>query len=54
MQHHFLGWEGSEGVVERVWVRIMRYTPDGWPHVGRVPGERGMWMLAGFHGEAWR
>lgn len=25
-------------------------TPDGWPHVGRVPGTENQYILAGYNG----
>jgi glycine/D-amino acid oxidase-like deaminating enzyme len=28
----------------------MGETPDGLPHVGKVPGSRNQWLLAGFNG----
>ena len=28
----------------------MGITPDGFPHVGKVPGEENQWILAGFNG----
>ncbi|KAL5456849.1 hypothetical protein PMIN06_003696 [Paraphaeosphaeria minitans] len=50
MQRVFLGWENSEAEVEKVWTGIMGSTPDGWPHIGRVPGQKRQWVLAGFNG----
>jgi glycine/D-amino acid oxidase-like deaminating enzyme len=50
MQRVFLGWENSEADVEKVWTGIMGSTPDGWPHIGRVPGRDSQWLLAGFNG----
>lgn len=50
MQRSFLGWDGSEAEVEQVWTGIMGNTPDGWPHIGRIPGQRAQWILAGFNG----
>ncbi|KAF2493076.1 FAD dependent oxidoreductase [Lophium mytilinum] len=50
MQRNFRGWEESGAEVDKVWVGIMGRTPDGWPHVGRVPGVKNQWMLAGFNG----
>ncbi|ORY14550.1 FAD dependent oxidoreductase superfamily [Clohesyomyces aquaticus] len=50
MQRNFRGWEDSEAKVESVWVGIQALTTDGFPHVGRVPGKRGQYMLAGFNG----
>ncbi|CAG8953425.1 hypothetical protein HYFRA_00010174, partial [Hymenoscyphus fraxineus] len=44
--------EGEEGRVRREWTGIMGYTPDGFPFVGRVPGEENgnLWVSAGFVG----
>ncbi|KAF2803428.1 FAD dependent oxidoreductase superfamily [Mytilinidion resinicola] len=50
MQRNFRGWEESGAELDKVWVGIMGITPDGWPHVGRVPGVKNQWMLAGFNG----
>lgn len=50
MQRNFLGWEDSRAVADVVWLGIMGRTPDGQPHVGRVPGSRNRWLLAGFNG----
>ncbi|KAJ4293540.1 hypothetical protein N0V90_008823 [Kalmusia sp. IMI 367209] len=50
MQRNFQGWEDSQAEVEKVWTGIMGSTPDGWPHVGRVPGRGNQWILAGFNG----
>ncbi|KAF2662536.1 FAD dependent oxidoreductase [Lophiostoma macrostomum CBS 122681] len=50
MQRVFHGWENSGAFTERVWPGIQGYTPDSWPHVGRVPGTKSQWMLAGFNG----
>lgn len=38
MQRTFYGWERGRAAADSVWVGIMGITPDGWPHVGRVPG----------------
>lgn len=50
MQSTFLGWEDSKSNADMVWTGIMGYTSDGMPHIGRVPGAKGQWMLAGFNG----
>jgi glycine/D-amino acid oxidase-like deaminating enzyme len=50
MQRNFLGWGDSRAVADVVWLGIMGRTPDGQPHVGRVPGSRSRWLLAGFNG----
>lgn len=36
--------------IERRWAGIMGFTPDSLPMVGRVPGEDGLWVAAGFSG----
>lgn len=46
MQRNFLGWESSQAKVDQVWTGIMGSTPDGWPHIGRVPGRENQWVLA--------
>jgi len=50
MQRNFLGWEDSGAETESVWTGIMGVTPDGWAHVGRVPGSEKQWICAGFNG----
>ncbi|CAO2648613.1 Nn.00g078800.m01.CDS01 [Neocucurbitaria sp. VM-36] len=40
MQSTFHGWEKSNAEADYVWVGIMGRTPDGLPHVGRVPMEQ--------------
>ncbi|PVI03708.1 FAD dependent oxidoreductase [Periconia macrospinosa] len=49
MGRTFHGWDGGEKV-ESAWVGTMGITPDGQPHVGRVPGTTNQWILAGFNG----
>jgi glycine/D-amino acid oxidase-like deaminating enzyme len=50
MQSSFLGWEDSNAKADMIWTGIQGYTSDGMPHIGRVPGVRRQWMLAGFNG----
>ncbi|KAJ5645936.1 hypothetical protein N7490_002308 [Penicillium lividum] len=50
MQRNFIGWEDSHAYTDRVWTGIMGYSSDGLPHVGRVPGHDGQYILAGFTG----
>lgn len=50
MADNFLGWEGSKAQPDCIWTGIQAMTPDGMPHVGRVPGADGQWMLCGFNG----
>lgn len=40
----------SEGRVVQEWTGIMGATADGRPFVGEVPGQKGMWISAGFNG----
>ncbi|KAI4944286.1 hypothetical protein J4E91_008843 [Alternaria rosae] len=50
MADNFLGWEESKAQPDCIWTGIQAMTPDGMPHVGRVPGADGQWMLCGFNG----
>ena len=50
MQTHFKGWEGSGAHVDYLWTGIMGLTPDGLPHIGRVPGSKNRYIMAGFNG----
>jgi glycine/D-amino acid oxidase-like deaminating enzyme len=50
MQDTFLGWEESQAKTESVWTGIMGSTKNGKPHIGRVPGRKEQWILAGFNG----
>ncbi|KAL3490223.1 FAD dependent oxidoreductase [Aspergillus germanicus] len=50
MQRHFHGWEESGAVTEKVWTGIQGVTKDGMPHIGKVPGSSGQYVLAGYNG----
>ncbi|KAH8205313.1 hypothetical protein TruAng_000560 [Truncatella angustata] len=50
MAECFRGWEDAEARAAMTWTGIMGYTPDGAPHMGRVPGTENQWILAGFNG----
>jgi glycine/D-amino acid oxidase-like deaminating enzyme len=50
MQSTFHGWGSSNAAPDSIWTGIMGATPDGKPHIGRVPGSKRQWMLAGFNG----
>ncbi|KAF3769468.1 FAD dependent oxidoreductase superfamily [Cryphonectria parasitica EP155] len=50
MQRNFKGWQDSGSRAESIWTGIMGSTPDGQPHVGKVPGKENQWILAGFNG----
>lgn len=41
---------GKESEVFREWSGITCYTPDTFPSVGEVPGERGLWASVGMNG----
>ncbi|KAK4100451.1 FAD dependent oxidoreductase [Parathielavia hyrcaniae] len=44
---------GEDHPEERVrsdWTGIMGFSPDGFPFVGEVPGEKGLWASCGFQG----
>jgi glycine/D-amino acid oxidase-like deaminating enzyme len=41
---------GEEGEAVRDWVGITCYTPDTFPLVGEVPGEKGLWVSVGMNG----
>lgn len=44
------GEDNPEGRVRAEWTGIMGYSPDGYPFVGQVPGEEGLWISASFQG----
>ncbi|KAL4789682.1 FAD dependent oxidoreductase [Aspergillus venezuelensis] len=50
MQHNFRGWEESGAFTDSVWTGIQGITHDGMPHVGKVPGTVGQFVLAGYNG----
>lgn len=50
MQRHFRGWEDSNAETESVWTGIQGVTKDGLPHIGKVPGTSGQYVLAGYNG----
>ncbi|KAL4909342.1 hypothetical protein BDW74DRAFT_146409 [Aspergillus multicolor] len=50
MQRNFRGWEDSGAETESVWTGIQGITPDGQPHIGKVPGNSGLYILAGYNG----
>lgn len=41
---------GEEGETVHDWVGITCYTPDTFPLVGEVPGEKGLWVSVGMNG----
>lgn len=44
------GYGGGGYDVLQEWTGIMGATADGLPFVGEVPGQKGMWIIAGFNG----
>ncbi|KAH7020807.1 FAD dependent oxidoreductase [Microdochium trichocladiopsis] len=50
MQRVFHGWEDSGAKVDRIWTGIMGYTSDSLPFVGKIPGRKNQYILAGFNG----
>ncbi|KAK2030407.1 FAD dependent oxidoreductase [Colletotrichum zoysiae] len=44
------GEDDPDGRVRAEWTGIMGFSPDGFPFVGQVPGEEGLWVSAGFQG----
>ncbi|KAI0197836.1 FAD dependent oxidoreductase [Astrocystis sublimbata] len=44
------GVDHRDGRVRNQWTGIMGYSPDGFPFVGEMPGEEGLWVSASFQG----
>ncbi|KAK3292463.1 FAD dependent oxidoreductase [Chaetomium fimeti] len=44
------GEDDPDGRVRSEWTGIMGFSPDGFPFVGEVPGESGLWTSCGFQG----
>jgi glycine/D-amino acid oxidase-like deaminating enzyme len=44
------GDDDPAGRVRSEWTGIMGFSPDGFPFVGEVPGEKGLWASCGFQG----
>ncbi|KAI8959364.1 FAD dependent oxidoreductase [Daldinia sp. FL1419] len=44
------GEDDRRGRIRNAWTGIMGYSPDGFPFVGEVPGEKDLWVSAGFQG----
>lgn len=45
-----LGDDHRDGRIRAEWNGIMGYSPDGFPFVGKMPGEVGLWIAAAFQG----
>lgn len=44
------GEDHPDGRIRREWTGIMGYSPDGFPYVGEVPGQKGLWISGSFQG----
>lgn len=44
------GQDDPDGRIRKEWTGIMGYSPDGYPFVGEVPGQKGLWASCGFQG----
>jgi glycine/D-amino acid oxidase-like deaminating enzyme len=44
------GNDHEDGRIRKQWTGIMGYSPDGFPFVGEVPGEKNLWLAASFQG----
>ncbi|KAJ4393056.1 hypothetical protein N0V93_002263 [Gnomoniopsis smithogilvyi] len=44
------GSDHPDGRIRREWTGIMGYSPDGFPFVGEVPGQKGLWASCCFQG----
>ena len=52
-EHYFgrnWGDDHPYGRVRNIWSGIMGYSSDGFPFIGQVPGERGLYVAASFQG----
>lgn len=44
------GRDHPDGRIRKEWTGIMGYSPDGFPLVGEVPGQKGLWASCSFQG----
>ncbi|ROW01262.1 hypothetical protein VMCG_05950 [Cytospora schulzeri] len=44
------GRDHPDGRIRKEWTGIMGYSPDGFPFVGEVPGQKGLWASCSFQG----
>lgn len=44
------GDDDAQGRTKIEWTGIMGTSADGWPYVGEVPGQEGLWLSASFNG----
>lgn len=50
MQRTFTGWEDSQAQITDIWAGIMGWSSDSMPFIGRLPGQPGIFITAGFTG----
>ncbi|OTA59637.1 FAD dependent oxidoreductase [Hypoxylon sp. EC38] len=44
------GKDHPDGRVRKAWTGIMGFSPDGFPFVGEMPGEKDLWVSSSFQG----
>ncbi|KAI1458802.1 FAD dependent oxidoreductase [Annulohypoxylon moriforme] len=44
------GADDPEGRIRKAWTGIMGFSPDGFPFVGEMPGEKDLWVSTSFQG----
>ncbi|OTB13293.1 hypothetical protein K445DRAFT_385046 [Daldinia sp. EC12] len=44
------GKDDPDGRIRNAWTGIMGYSPDGFPFIGEVPGEKDLWVSTSFQG----
>ncbi|KAK7747475.1 hypothetical protein SLS53_001730 [Cytospora paraplurivora] len=44
------GRDHPDGRIRKEWTGIMGYSPDGFPFVGAIPGQEGLWASCSFQG----
>ncbi|KAI0139121.1 FAD dependent oxidoreductase [Hypoxylon sp. NC0597] len=44
------GQDHPDGRVRKAWTGIMGFSPDGFPFVGEMPGEKDLWVSSSFQG----
>ncbi|KAK0644277.1 FAD dependent oxidoreductase [Cercophora newfieldiana] len=44
------GEDHPDGRIRKEWTGIMGFSPDGFPFVGEMPGQKGLWVSCSFQG----
>lgn len=44
------GADSPDGRIRKAWTGIMGFSPDGFPFVGEMPGEKDLWISSSFQG----